>query len=74
MNIEKIKADREKAEITISRLQGYLEDNFAGDELLKSVDWLKGYVSDLELELECNKTLAEEEKDYLKIKINKDEE
>ena len=62
MNIDKIKKDREKAEITISRLQGYLEDNFAGDELLKSVDWLKDYVSDLQLEIEVNTTLAEEEK------------
>ena len=59
MNIDKIKKDREKAEITISRLQGYLEDNFAGDELLKGMDWLKYYVEDLETEIEINKTLAE---------------
>jgi len=60
-NIQKIQADRDKAKRVLEGIQSYLEDSYAGDELLKNLDWLRFYIEDLELEIECNKTLADEE-------------
>jgi len=70
MNINKIKEDREKAERILDDIQNHLDDNYAGDKFLKDLDWLRFYIEDLELEIECNKTLAEEEKPIIEITHN----
>ena len=70
MNINKIKEDRKKAERILDDIQNHLDDNYAGDKFLKDLDWLRFYIEDLELEIECNTTLAEEEKPIIEITHN----
>jgi len=43
-----------------------MENNFASKDMTKALDEIVAYISDLELEIEINKTLAEQERDYEK--------
>ena len=66
MNIDKIQKQRERIQVKLYRLQSFMENNFASKDLTKAFDEIVAYISDLELEIEINKTLAEQERDYEK--------
>ena len=66
MNIQKIQKQRERIQVKLYRLQTFMENNFASKDLTKAFEEVAAYISDLELEIEINKTLAEQERDYEK--------
>ena len=66
MNIDKIQKQRERIQVKLYRLQTFMENNFASKDMTKAFDEIVAYISDLELEIEINKTLAEQERDYEK--------
>jgi len=66
MNIDKIQKQRERIQVKLYRLQTFMENNFASKDMTKALDEIVAYISDLELEIEINKTLAEQERDYEK--------
>ena len=66
MNIQKIQKQRERIQVKLYRLQTFMENNFASKDMTKAFDEIVAYISDLELEIEINKTLAEQERDYEK--------
>jgi len=53
--------DKEIRSLMIGKLSNHLEDTYAGDELLKALEWLGNYIMDLETEQELNTTLAIQE-------------
>ena len=63
---EKIQKQRERIQVKLYRLQTFMENNFASKDMTKALDEIVAYISDLELEIEINKTLAEQERDYEK--------
>jgi len=74
IDIEKIKADREKKDFILAQIENFLKDNFCDDELSKRFEWLKEHITDLELWRECNTTLAEQENKPLIEKIHHEED
>ena len=66
MNIDKIQKQRERIQVKLYRLQSFMENNFASKDLTKAFDEIVEHISDLELELELQVTLAEQERDYEK--------
>ena len=66
MNIDKIQKQRERIQVKLYRLQSFMENNFASKDMAKAFDEIVEHISDLELELELQVTLAEQERDYEK--------
>ena len=66
MNIDKIQKQRERIQVMLFRIQTFLDNNFASKDTINALGEIAEYISDCELEIEINKTLAEQERDYEK--------
>jgi len=66
MNIQKIQKQRERIQVKLYRLQTFMENNFASKDMTKAFEEVAEYLADLECEVEQNKVLAEQERDYEK--------
>ena len=66
MNIQKIQKQREKIQADLYRIQTFMENNFASKDMTKAFEEVAEYLADLECEVEQNKVLAEQERDYEK--------
>ena len=66
MNIQKIQKQRERIQVKLYRLQTFMENNFASKDMTKAFDEIVEHISDCECEIDQNKVLAEQERDYEK--------